>query len=129
METEKKRRGMNVYWTPERITEVAKTCTSKTELQKKAPACYQRAVKTGQINTFEWFKSYGHKRKPRGYYTPERCRKEAMKYTRLKDFRRHSYSCYMICMMRRWLDEYDWLEKDLTHRPKPGNVTQKDVNK
>ena len=108
---EKKRRGMKVYWTPERILEIAKDCNSKSDLQKKCPACYQRAVKTGQINEFDWFKNADNPRKPRGYYTPERCREEAMKYRKLKEFRRQSYSCYMICMMHGWLKEYDWLEK------------------
>jgi hypothetical protein len=115
MEETKKKRGTKLYWTPERILEIAKTCSSKTELQKKNAACYQRAKKTGQIETFEWFRQAKEPRKPRGYYTKERCAEVAAKFTKLKEFRRQAYSCYMICMMRGWLKDFPWLEKDMKH--------------
>lgn len=57
------------------------------------------------------------KRKPRGYWTKEKCRKEALKYTSRKKFALGSGSACVVAKRKKWMDEicqhmnekyYDW---------------------
>ena len=45
------------------------------------------------------------KRKPKNYWTKERCHEEALKYKFRSDFYRKSVSCYSKAWENRWLDE------------------------
>jgi predicted GIY-YIG superfamily endonuclease len=44
-------------------------------------------------------------KKPNGYWTFERCKEEALKYTNKKDFRNFSRSVYSLSTKNMWLDE------------------------
>jgi hypothetical protein len=44
-------------------------------------------------------------RKPRGYWTKERCQEEALKYNNRKDFNIYSKSAYLRSIKNRWIDE------------------------
>lgn len=45
------------------------------------------------------------KRKPRGYWTKEKCQEEALKYKNKHDFRKNSNSSYQKSLKNRWLDD------------------------
>jgi hypothetical protein len=47
----------------------------------------------------------GYKRKPRGYWTKERCHKEALKYNKRKDFEVNSKASYAAAYRNGWVDE------------------------
>lgn len=43
--------------------------------------------------------------KPRNFWTKERCREEALKYSTKKEFRAYSSSVYSKCKKHKWIDE------------------------
>lgn len=43
--------------------------------------------------------------KPRGYWTKERCHKEALNFNSKGEFQKHSASCYQISYRKGWLSE------------------------
>lgn len=45
------------------------------------------------------------KRKPKGYWTKERCQEEALKYESRSEFKKYSGSAYNIVKKNKWLDE------------------------
>jgi len=46
-----------------------------------------------------------NKRKPRGYWTFERCKEEALKYKTKSEFKKYSYSTYTISLKNKWLNK------------------------
>ena len=54
-------------------------------------------------------------RKPRGYWTYERCFEEAKKYKTRMDFKNGSPRAYSLSAKNKWLDDYNWFE--LIQRP------------
>jgi hypothetical protein len=45
------------------------------------------------------------KRKPANYWTYEKCKEEALKYTNIKDFRLKSKGAYVSCVRNKWLSK------------------------
>lgn len=50
-------------------------------------------------------------KKPRGYWTYERCYEEALKYDRKVDFREGSGGAYNVALRNKWLNDFTWLKK------------------
>lgn len=48
---------------------------------------------------------------PRGYWTEDRCREEALKFTTLKEFCRSNHKAYDAARRNKWLKDYSWLER------------------
>ncbi len=44
-------------------------------------------------------------RRPKGYWTKEKCQEESLKYNNIKDFRKNNKSCYSTCVKNEWLDD------------------------
>jgi len=146
-------------WTKEKCFEVARTCHSKSELNKLYPYAYSAACKKGWIKDYSWFEvlwvpkwdkktcyeeakkydsrgsfkngcPYGYssarkhgwlndytwfrpvrEQKPKGYWTYERCYKEAQKYKSLKDFTEKANGAKQIASKKGWLKDYTWFDK------------------
>lgn len=117
MKPKQKARG---YWTLERCMEVAKKCTTKKEFRKRFPAAISAAEKKGFMK-----KICGHmteERKPPGYWTKDRVKKEALKFKIRGDFRDGSATAYGIAVNDGYLDEICG-HMDIGNRP-PGYWTK-----
>lgn len=98
------------YWDDyDRCYEEAKKYKTRTEFQyaKGASRAYKASVKNGWIDDYTWMPP---KKKPSGYWTRERCREEALKYTSRAEFKKNSGSAYTISLRNGWYNDYDWLE-------------------
>ena len=84
------------YWTYERVKKEAKKYKRKSDWFSKSRGSYNAAYGNG------WFdKVSAHmpsSRKPRGYWTKDKVRREAKKYQLLKDFREKSLGAYSAAL-------------------------------
>ena len=93
-------------WTKESCEAEARKYKTKTEFQKGNPGAYIHARKYGLLKDFDWFEEI---KKPNGYWTRERCEKEARKYKTKGDFLKGSRAAHSASVKNGWLDDYDWL--------------------
>lgn len=97
----------NGYWTVyENNRKAALECKTRGEFMKKYSGGYQVALKNGWLETYDWFEQ---KTKPAGYWTKERVREEALKYTVKREFRFKGKGAYNVAERNGWLNEFDWL--------------------
>jgi len=79
-------------WTKEKCQEESLKYKTRTNFQKLSKGAYSSAYRHNWLNDI-----CSHMieiKKPNGYWTYERCKKEALKYSKLKDFRNNSPSAY-----------------------------------
>lgn len=57
------------------------------------------------------------KKLPHGYWTEDRCREEALKYTTLNEFCHGNHKAYDAARRNKWLWGYDWLERTYKLNP------------
>ena len=96
----KKRRGYKLSY--DLCKKVALSYNTKVDLQKGDGSVYQK------IRTSKWDELFSHMisvQKPTGYWTKERCQKEALKYTRRVDFQKGSVSAQNAAARAGWMDE------------------------
>ena len=93
-------------WTKESCEAEARKYKTKTEFQKGNPGAYIHARKYGLLKDFDWFEEI---KKPNGYWTRERCEKEARKYKTKGDFLKGGRAAHSASVKNGWLDDYDWL--------------------
>jgi hypothetical protein len=87
------------HWTKERCSEEAMKYKTRTEF-KRSSSAYMSAQKNGWIDDI-----CGHMtsvKKIDGYWTKERCKEEAMKYTSIEDFKRESGTAYSKTHRNGW---------------------------
>lgn len=101
------------YWTKDRCKEVSLKYSNRRDFQKSEYSPYHIAWKKGWLD--EICEHMKFDKKPRNYWSKERCKKEASKYTTLKEFRENS-SCYRSMIKNGWKDE---ICKHLKQRIKP----------
>ena len=70
-------------WTYEKCQEEARKYRTKTEFQKGNSSAYRNARINGFLDSFDWFEEI---RNPNGYWTKDRCEKEARKYKTKGEF-------------------------------------------
>lgn len=90
------------YWTKDICSEEAKKYKTRTEFKRNSNA-YTAAQKYGWIDDI-----CGHMtsvKKIDGYWTKERCKEEAMKYTSIEDFKRGSGTAYSKTHRNGWDQE------------------------
>ena len=100
MEQDKYKRG---YWPKERCLEEAKKYKTRMDFKKNASAAYKVSCQQGWINEV-----CGHMtqlQQPRGFWTKERCHKEALKYTTKVDFRAGCHSAYQTASREGWVND------------------------
>ena len=91
------------YWdNKEHCAEVAKLCSSPTELQKKYKGAYKAIFRNG------WTDIYPNSLKaPAGYWNnKEHCAEEAKKYKSRSEFTKNALAAYNYSLKNNWLDEF-----------------------
>ena len=92
----------NFYWTKERCIEEALKYNYQTDLVKNSSGCFDAIIKN------KWQKecfSHMNIRKHNGYWTKERCIKEALKFKKIKNLRENSKGCYNVIIKNKWREE------------------------
>ena len=76
---------------------------TKTEFSKGCSSALSAARRNGWVD--EICSHMDETRKPAGYWTLERCRKEALKYKTKTEFSKGCVSAYQAALRNGWLDE------------------------
>ncbi len=100
-ETKQKPRG---YWTYEKCLEEAIKYTVKARFEEGSPCACQVARKHGWLDDYTWLEK--SKNNPSGYWTYDRCKEEAQKYTVKEHFAKGNPKAYGAAVRNKWLD--DW---------------------
>ena len=98
----------NKKLTKERVLEISKKYTSRSEFRKKSNRAYEKANKNGWLDEMTWLKP---KYKPSGYWTKEHVFEESKKYTSRSEFSKYKRNVYDIANKNGWLDEMTWFKK------------------
>ena len=98
----------NNTWTYEACYEEAQKYKSRKELEDNNGTVYKKVTENGWIEDYTWFKPV--RSKPRGYWTYERVREEALKYNRIIDFEKSNHPAYTAAWRNKWLKDYTWFE-------------------
>ena len=93
----------SIYWTKQRLLDVAKPYKSLKKFRTEQKGAYIYASKNGYLN--EVIKNMDRLLVPHGHWNRERCMEEAKKYENRTDFMRNSGSAYNACLQNHWVDE------------------------
>jgi hypothetical protein len=98
-----------------RLLRMAKKYTSLRTLMKKAPKVYYHLIMREMLPQCTWIVDdikHANPQVPPGHWNVyENCKAEAMKYTRLSDFRDNSRGAHSAAVKNGWLHTFDWLER------------------
>lgn len=98
-------------WNYKSCYKEAKKYKTLKEFRKKSPAAYNVVCKNGWQDDYVWLKTLTHKP---GYWTYDRCFKEAQQYKTRRQFQTGSGSAYDKASKEKWLDDYVWLSPSAT---------------
>lgn len=101
------------YWNEETCKEESLKHKTIRSFHDNSGGAYTCALKNGWIDDYIWLE---RETTQKGFYTEERCLKEAKKYDKLIDFRKKSRGYYEQAKSNGWLSSYDWLVRGI--RPK-----------
>lgn len=91
------------YWSKERCHEEALKFSTRKEFGVQSATAYKKAREQG------WLKDVcshmTRKKSPKGYWTKEKCHKEALKYETRWEFQQGSNNVYTLTWSNGWLDE------------------------
>jgi|ERR1035437_854937 hypothetical protein len=96
--------GNILYWTKEKCAEAALKCSTRKEFSIKYVSAYISARKNMWLNDICDHMIY--KRRPKGYWNYETCKKAALKYSNRFDFSHKCSSAYFISSNNNWLNEF-----------------------
>lgn len=85
---------------------IALQYSSKGEFQRKSKYVYEKARLKNWLKDYTWFIPI---RKPKGYWTYEKCYEEAKKYTKFNDFLIGCKPAFCTSYNNGWLDDFTWL--------------------
>lgn len=91
------------YWSKKRCKEEAQKYKSRADFKRTSPSAYSAACKNNWLQEL-----CGHMTllvKPVGYWTKERCREHALKFTSKSEFRAGSPSAYSAARKNLWVTE------------------------
>jgi predicted GIY-YIG superfamily endonuclease len=91
------------YWTKKNCKKEALKYTTRNEFQKESRSAYLKSLRNGWLDDI--CKHMIEILKPKGYWTKENCKKEALKYTTRNEFRKGSSGAYISSRKNGWLDE------------------------
>ena len=91
------------YWTYDRCKEKSLECTSRMDFKKKYPYPYVLSIKNGWLD--EFCSEMKEIRKPKGYWTFEKCKEIALKYNTRTEFNINDKGCYLQAQINGWLDD------------------------
>ena len=90
----------NKKWNEETCREESKKYRNRKAFADGCNRAYTIALKNGWLDDYTWLEQ---SRKPRGYWTEERCYEEAMKYISRTDFSTGSRGAYNVARRNGWL--------------------------
>ncbi len=95
--------GSKLKWTKEKCQEEALKYETRGEFWENAGSCCNSALKNG------WFEEIcSHMievKKPKGFWTKEKCHEEALKYITKGEFLKNSCAAYVATVKHKWLDD------------------------
>lgn len=95
------------YWEYESCKEEALKYETKNELRYNKVSVYNMIYKN------KWYELFNHmisKVKPRGYWTYEKCKKEALKYKTKNELRKNNSSVYTYIHKNKWYELFEHME-------------------
>ena len=98
----KKKTKSKGYWTEEKCLEEVLKYSTKSELYKNSPGAYMFMLRN---NLLQQFCPNMKSKKPNGYWTKEKCKEEALKYSSKKEFIERNGSVYSISCSNGWMYE------------------------
>ena len=96
----------NRIWTCDTCMKEARKYLCRDDFRKASPGAYNVARKNNWLDSYEWFNT---KKKPKGYWTMERCEEESKKYKSRTEFMRGTPAAYSTASKHSWIDKYTWL--------------------
>ena len=97
------KRKPNGYWTKEKCRKEALKYNTRYEFFIESRGAYKSSRRKGWLD--EVCKHMIEILKPKGYWTKEKCRKEALKYKKRTKFQRGSSGAYDAVLRNGWLDD------------------------
>lgn len=107
---------MEIYWTYEKCKNESLKYYNKRDLRANLPSVYSKIIKN------KWYELFNHMetlRKPKGYWTYERCREVARKCQNRTEFYKKESWAYNISLSNGWIDEI------CSHMIKVGNIKKR----
>lgn len=101
-------RKPNGYWNYEHCYAAAKECKTKYEFQKKYKRAWNVARENGWLKDYTWFIEV---RKPKGYYTYEKCFELAGECRTIKEFNEKYTRAYQVSIKNKWIENFTWFER------------------
>jgi len=92
-----------LIWTKKMCLEEALKYNVRSEFQKHSSAAYNSSYKNGWLD--ETCSHMIQRKKPKGYWTKEKCYEESRKYKTKTDFKLGSCSAYKYSCINKWLNE------------------------
>lgn len=96
--------GANLKWTFEKCKEEALKFKTRNEFSKKSNSAYNSARRYGWIDKI-CLHMEKNKKFAKGYWTFERCKTEALKYSSRNEFYKKSGGAYGASLRNKWLDK------------------------
>jgi hypothetical protein len=91
------------YWTKERCAASARQCRTRAEFRKRFDVARQIAQRNGWMD--EICQHMAITKRPNGYWTKQRCREAALKYSRRGQLATGCSAAYDAAYKRGWLDD------------------------
>ncbi|MCK9415689.1 hypothetical protein M0Q97_03400 [Candidatus Dojkabacteria bacterium] len=92
------------HWTKERCQEEASKYKRRVEFIKNSNSAYQKALRCGWLDEICSHMIEYH-RKPKKYWTKERCQEEALKYDIRSNFQKGIPVAYQTALNKGWLND------------------------
>ena len=102
--------GKMMVWTQEKCFKEAQKCHSRADFKKNCPYGYRSALKHCWLDDYTWF-APARKHVTIGYWTYDRCYREAKKYKNLKEFVEKANGAKQFASKKGWIKDYSWFEK------------------
>lgn len=93
----------NGYWTYDKVRDEALKYATRIDFQKSSTSAYSKAKNNGWLDDVCFHMN--DIRKKGGYWTIDKIKEEALKYTTRNDFRKESGSAYTKAQVNGWLDD------------------------
>ena len=107
----KRKRKPNGYWTYERCKEEALKYDSKKELYSNNSTV---SIVIWKNKWVELISHFNITKNPTGYWTYDKCKKEALKYKTKSEIREKSITVYNLINKNKWLDLFEHFEIEVT---------------
>ena len=98
--------GGNIIWTFEKCKNEALKYERRIDFARKSESAYNAARRYRWLEKIcKHMLNVRKHYKPVGYWTKNRCKKEALKYNKRNEFSEKSSGAYMACLKNKWLNE------------------------